>query len=440
MQAAPIGLAVAISAAALAGTAVSTSTVIAATKTIAMTTLQKAIVATTVAVLAGSGIYEAHQATQLRAQNQALQEQQEQTHRQQEQMTAQNRRLQQASDQLSAGAARLRADSQALQQVKAEDEAAANDPSQKAMLSWLDRVERLKQLLEQTPGAKIPEMQWLTEQDWLSAAHGKLETDDDYHRAFSNLRGIAANKFSFKAFPALQKYQKANNGKFPTDLSQLQPYFDSPIDPSILQGWQIVPAVDVPSLKFGGDWIITQKTAVDEELDTRVGIGANGYGSAGSGFDPAINTLEQVVKAFAVANPGRSPADISEMLPYATTPEQQAALRKQIDLQQSIPPRRRMPPCSKRLLPRILDGHPGAIPNCCLTPPRLNSRPPCGRRIWQLPPENSSQRLRRRDHGGEEAHGAARFQPPTKPTAKRTLLPHRARDKMALRGTVGTDL
>ncbi len=76
VHAAPVGLAVFISAAALAGTAVTTSTVITATKAIAMTTLQKTLVTATLAVVAGAGIYEAHQATQLRRQNQTLQQQQ----------------------------------------------------------------------------------------------------------------------------------------------------------------------------------------------------------------------------------------------------------------------------------------------------------------------------------------------------------------------------
>lgn len=75
VQAAPVGLAVTLSAAALAGTAVSTSTLIAATtKTIAMTTLQKTLVTATVAALAGTGIYQARQAAQLRAQVQTLQQ------------------------------------------------------------------------------------------------------------------------------------------------------------------------------------------------------------------------------------------------------------------------------------------------------------------------------------------------------------------------------
>ena len=77
VQAAPVGLTAAVSAAAVvSGTAVSTSTAIAATKTIAMTTLQKTLITVTVAVLAGAGIYEARQATQLREQNQTLQQSQ----------------------------------------------------------------------------------------------------------------------------------------------------------------------------------------------------------------------------------------------------------------------------------------------------------------------------------------------------------------------------
>jgi len=77
VQSAPIGLAVTISAAALAGTAAATSTVIAATtKTIAMTTLQKIFITATVAVLAGAGVYEAKQSHDARAEAQTLQQEQ----------------------------------------------------------------------------------------------------------------------------------------------------------------------------------------------------------------------------------------------------------------------------------------------------------------------------------------------------------------------------
>ncbi len=77
VQSAPIGLAAAISAAAvLAGTTVSTSTAIAATKTIAMTTLQKTIIGAALTATVGTGIFEAHQASQLRDRELTLQQQQ----------------------------------------------------------------------------------------------------------------------------------------------------------------------------------------------------------------------------------------------------------------------------------------------------------------------------------------------------------------------------
>jgi RNA polymerase sigma factor (sigma-70 family) len=115
VQAAPVGLAVTISAAALAGTAVSASTIIAATaKTIAMTTLQKNLIAATVAVLAGAGIYEARQTSQLHDQVQMLQQQQAplaeqiaQLKRERDEVTRQLALLREDNDRLKRNAAEL---------------------------------------------------------------------------------------------------------------------------------------------------------------------------------------------------------------------------------------------------------------------------------------------------------------------------------------------
>jgi FtsZ-binding cell division protein ZapB len=93
VQAAPVGLAAAISAAAVAS-----STTIAATKIIVMTTLQKTLVTVTVAALAGAGIYEARQVTQLQEQNQALQQQQAPLAEQNRQLHREREQLQRARD------------------------------------------------------------------------------------------------------------------------------------------------------------------------------------------------------------------------------------------------------------------------------------------------------------------------------------------------------
>jgi RNA polymerase sigma factor (sigma-70 family) len=77
VQAAPVGLAAAVSSAAvLAGTSFSTVTATSATtQAIAMTTLQKTLVATALLAAIGAGIYEHRQAASLRTRIEALQEQ-----------------------------------------------------------------------------------------------------------------------------------------------------------------------------------------------------------------------------------------------------------------------------------------------------------------------------------------------------------------------------
>ena len=77
VQAAPVGLAATIStAAALAGTVITPTATAVVTKAIAMTTLQKALIAAALLVVGGTGIYEARQAKHMREQVQTLQQQQ----------------------------------------------------------------------------------------------------------------------------------------------------------------------------------------------------------------------------------------------------------------------------------------------------------------------------------------------------------------------------
>ena len=145
VQAAPAGLAATISAAAIAGNAVQASTLMAATKTILMTTTQKIIVATALAAAVGTGIIAIHQGAKLRGQIQTLQEQQAP-------MTAQIAQLQsereQATSQLAAlreENARLRAGSNSTELLKLRgqvgtlrQQAAAHDAD--ASRSGLDKM------------------------------------------------------------------------------------------------------------------------------------------------------------------------------------------------------------------------------------------------------------------------------------------------------------
>jgi RNA polymerase sigma factor (sigma-70 family) len=74
VKAAPAGLALSICAAAVSGVAVQTSVAITTTKIIAMTTLQKALVASALVALVGTGTYKARESALRREQVQALQQ------------------------------------------------------------------------------------------------------------------------------------------------------------------------------------------------------------------------------------------------------------------------------------------------------------------------------------------------------------------------------
>ena len=137
VQAAPAGLAAAITATALSGTALTTAAGIAVTKAVAMTTLQKMIIASTVVVLAGAGIYEARQVSRLRGQTEVLQRQQ----------AGQLRQLQQEYDTAKSELAALRDNNQRLNLETAE------------LLRLRGEVSRLRQLaasVKQNDQAQAP--------------------------------------------------------------------------------------------------------------------------------------------------------------------------------------------------------------------------------------------------------------------------------------------
>jgi multidrug efflux pump subunit AcrA (membrane-fusion protein) len=224
-------------------------------------------------LIAAAAIFEAQQASKFSAQVQALQQQLSgqtaQAAKQRDDATDQLAALQSENQQLRARNAAIEDAAHQLREIKARDAAVAHDPTQATLISWLGRVNRLKQRLQTSPGQQIPEMQYLTDHDWLSATQDKLDNDDDFRHALSVLRYDAESAFQKMLSYALSAYAKANNNQFPTDVSQLQPFFSSPVDNSILQRWEV-------SSGPGGHPAITQIAPVDATYDTRFWVNSNG--------------------------------------------------------------------------------------------------------------------------------------------------------------------
>jgi len=346
VQAAPAGLAASITAAALSGTAITTAAVVAATKGIAMTSLQKTIITTVFAVAVGTGIYEARQAANARGELQTLQQQQaplaDQIKQLQDERDEATNRLTAslANDQranaellkLRGEVARLRLESQQLAKLKAGEAGQASKSLVEEAESLIDRVRRLKERVEQTPAAKIPELQFLTDEDWLraAAAQKRLETDEQFQAAFSDLRDRAEGRFLMLMETPLRKYIEANNNQFPTELSQLRPYLERPPGDDILQRYEIVPANSLPAasaMRDAGDWLIRLKSNFAEE--TANVLGRNGF-STFVNSEP-MTILAPAMRALAEDTPevdGKKTMDIHQLVPYLKTPEEKAAYER----------------------------------------------------------------------------------------------------------------
>lgn len=316
--AAPAGLAGAVTTGAL-----TTLTVVGAgalaletTKTIAMTTLSKVLLTTVCVATIGGWLYESHEVSRQRLQIAAMQ-------KTTVNLTQQIRALRNSS--------RAAIDPTS---TPATGPAPSGSSGFAIIQGWIDRAEDLRTLLDATPDKSIPELQLLTYEDWLGVAKdAKLDSDADVRQAFSALRSAAKNKFAPKMQTALQRYVAANRNQFPADIMLLAPFFDPPIDASILRRYEMLSPG--PDGKYAaGSWQISEKAAVDEDHDTLYQMSLHGRG--GKSVTRFSTAMEQARSLFAKNNNGQMPKETAQLVPYLSPAD---AAEMQQKLQESGSPR-----------------------------------------------------------------------------------------------------
>jgi len=143
---------------------------------------------------------------------------------------------------------------------------------------YATQVARLKDWLAAHPNEKIPELDHIPESNWIDAVDN-LEKDGDFERAMSSLRRNAELPLLSQLAKAVQDYSRQNKGQLPADLSQVTPYLKNPIEDTILQRYEIVPASSLVSqLQMGGDWAVTEVAPVNPVQDTRITSGPDSQG------------------------------------------------------------------------------------------------------------------------------------------------------------------
>jgi RNA polymerase sigma factor (sigma-70 family) len=293
VTAAPAGLAISATAASLAAAA-GTGTILTLLKLMASTKLKTGIISAIVVASVVTPLVVQHQAqARLHDQARALRQGAEQL----AEIQAENKRLKSRlaraigsrsppKDQLSelmrlrGEVGRLRTDARELSQPKTPAPMSRTDMLASMAEFYSERVNQLKQLLDTNPAEQIPELQFVTESEWLWLAHDShLATEAGYRMAMSKSRSMAEGHIFHDVLrPALQQYAQENNGQFPMDIAQLKPWFKSPVDEAILQRWVVLPKSKLaPDLQaqLKEDWFITQKAPVNAALDQRYLGGLN---------------------------------------------------------------------------------------------------------------------------------------------------------------------
>ncbi|HEX4350950.1 MAG TPA: hypothetical protein VH251_11210, partial [Verrucomicrobiae bacterium] len=262
-------------------------------KTIAMTTLQKTLATTVAAILVGTGIYQARQAANARAEIQALQQQQSsltgqisQIESERDQATnqlagllAENFRRKSMSKENETELLKLR--SQVAQLQRIPPPATDADPFTQSVLALAGRAAQLNQYLQQMPDKKIPELRLLDESDWLNVAKkANFDTDAGIRKALQKLRSLAKAKVPIGS--ALSAFANANNGQLPADLSQLRPYFDRSnlgdlgLDDSafnsIIARYTLLHTGSVKDYP-PNTWFVAETAPVDKDYDSREKFG-----------------------------------------------------------------------------------------------------------------------------------------------------------------------
>lgn len=190
--------------------------------------------------------------------------------------------------------------------------------------AWLTRVRQLQRLFEAQPEQRIPEMQFLTDQDWLRVTKDSdFATDESRRKALAAARDAAAKRFLPQVREALRKFaQKSPNGAL--DVFALAPFFAPPIASNLLERYELTKTAETSPR-----WRVETKAPLDPDFDGRHYVDAyvdgRGYGG-GSSVGPTTwipDFREQTMRAFKAyveANKGASAPSLAAALPYFNPP------------------------------------------------------------------------------------------------------------------------
>jgi len=204
------------------------------------------------------------------------------------------------------------------------------------MKAWLARMKRLRQLFDERPDQRIPEMQFLTDQDWLRVAkNNELDSDDGRRKALAAARDAAISHFTSQLSAALRKFAKTAGVDTPATIFALGPFFDNPVDAALFERYELRKAA--PSgLRGNIEWSAQNKSPIDLDYDSQFSVRVSDSGNSGMGtmYAPLAwipdfrERLARASKDFAAAGKIPSSGGLADVLPFFNPPLDPATVEK----------------------------------------------------------------------------------------------------------------
>lgn len=165
---------------------------------------------------------------------------------------------------------------------------------------WSARVKLLKQLLDEMPAQKIPELALLTPLDWLHVARtAELDTANRIRTAFAALRTLARRNLVKPLQEALRAFAAASSGELPADIRQLAPYLPLPATPTMLERYTML---RTGRLEASDDYLVAEKPGFDAVL--KVGLKRHGITTSSDLQDaPGSTDTEKAERVFGAFDP-----------------------------------------------------------------------------------------------------------------------------------------
>ena len=190
--------------------------------------------------------------------------------------------------------------------------------------AWFARIERVKQVLAQHPELATPELQLLTDRDWISAARGlDFSREESTLSSLRLLRIWAKRNFTTRVSDAVRKYYAAAHA-LPDQFGHLAPSLNPPIDPAILARYNFQ--------NENGQVVIAEKFSGAVDPD-RLALLAAADSGAKRGLDAYIGyenveerSVREAAQAYARSHNGARPTDPAQLLPFLARPIDPATL------------------------------------------------------------------------------------------------------------------